>query len=61
MLNKYANNDSFWMTLASNVLLKTATNDAGESSMRPTDMIKVRLECFQLIVRFAHDRCALLV
>ena len=61
MLNNYVKNDSFWITLASNVLLNTATNDAGESIMWTTDMIKVRLECFKIIVRFAHDCCALLV
>ena len=61
MLNNYVKNDSFRITLASNVLLNTATNDAGESIMRTTDMKKVRLECFKLILRFAHDCCALLV
>ena len=61
MLNNYVKNDIFWMTISSNVLLKTATNDAGESSMRTRDMIKTRLECFKLIVRFDHDCCALLV
>ena len=39
MLNNYVKNDSFWMTLASKVLLKTATNDVGESIMRTTDMM----------------------
>ena len=60
MLNNHVKNDSFWMTLASKVLLNTAVNDTGESNMRTTDMVKVRLECFKFIVRFTHDCCALL-
>ena len=60
MLNNYVKNDSFWMTSVQRIA-QGRTNDAGESSMRATEMIKVRLECFKLIVRFTHDCYALLV
>ena len=62
MLNKIVKKAIFWKVLtAKKILLKIAIFDGRESRKRTMDMIKMRLECFELIERFAHYCCALLV